>query len=313
MSRSKRSPSWALAGAALAATWLATPPASAQFGHIPDNNWRQTDRHDAHGDGGPPPKGYFELRFGPYLPTDIDSADPGLARHRVAATPGLERLRDAARPTPFASVFGLRCDKGQVVGTGPVSHRLYVGVEADYLPLHIPYVGGLGVGLGWGFTRFSNQARFTRDLTRCSEETTSLTLMPMHASLVLRVDELLRRTRVPVVPYGKLGAGLTWWRMADDGGTETICGTPEAPAPCNRPSDVPVAHGHGLLPTLHLAVGMMLSLSFLDADSTAMLRESVGVGHLYAFGEVSSDSLSLAANVLHVGVTSWVAGLAFDL
>jgi hypothetical protein len=300
MSRAGRRLPSALAGAALAAGWLVAPGASAQLVPIPDNNWRQTDRHDALmrglGKGRDEQKGYFELRLGPYLPAGVDSGDPRLAQ---------------GRGSPFVDVFGLDCGHSPPRETGSVSPRLYVGLEADYLPLRIPYVGALGIGGGWGFTGFTNQARFTGQ-PKCSVETTSLTIMPMHASIVARLDELMRRTGVPVVPYGKLGVGLTWWRVADDAGTEKICGTAGEPEPC-KANDTPVAHADGLLPTLHLAAGVMLALDFIAPDAMAKLHESSGIGHIYVFGELSSDSIPLAANVLRVGATSWVAGLGFDL
>ncbi|MFT3766126.1 MAG: MXAN_2562 family outer membrane beta-barrel protein [Minicystis sp.] len=290
-----------LAAAALPLVLLATP-ASAQTGRLEDTDWRQTDRHDALAARGETAQGYrryIELRFGPYLPGSIDRADPGL---RVGP--------DGKRATPFADAFGLDCDRDPPVRTGHVSPRLYVGLEVDYLPLRMPYVGSIGFGLGWGFTRFANRALYSGKW-KCSSETTSLIVMPMHASLVLRVDELIRRTGVPFVPYGKLGAGLTWWRAANDSGTEKFCGTPDAPRACERGDGV-AAHGNGLLPTLHLAAGLMLAIDALDPSRKAGLRDS-GIGHAYAFGEVYSDSVTLGQHVLHVGTTSWVAGLAIDL
>jgi hypothetical protein len=288
------------AAAGLAApTVLALAPreAAAQMAHIPNNDWRQADRQDAIAAATTKPGFTFELRFGPYLP-DIDK----------------ESTFAGKTLPPFDRVFGLDCSGQPAKQTG-VSHRLYFGLEADYLPIRIPYIGGLGIGAGWGFTRFSNQAAFsgkTPSGVYCSAETTSLTIMPMHGSIVLRVDELMRRTRIPIVPYGKIGAGVAFWRAADDSGTEQICGSSTSSHKC-KTGETPFAYGAGFTPSLHLAVGGMLSLNFLEPRSTARLNESAGLSHVYAFGEFFSDGITFGSNVLKVGTTSWVAGLAVDL
>jgi hypothetical protein len=106
---------------ALALAFTYTSPASAQSG-IPDSNWRQFDR---------PPREpadtqfAFEVRFGPYWP-QVDSED-GLSG------------------TPYESTFG---NDG----------RFYFGLEFDWMPLRIPYVGTFGVGVGWGYTWASANA-----------------------------------------------------------------------------------------------------------------------------------------------------------
>jgi hypothetical protein len=272
---------------------LAAAPARAQVAHVDDNDWRQGDRHDAVLAAAVPPKFAVELRFGPYLPS-IDGEFSNGA-------------------TPFNNVFGVDCSGG--AGTVPpmpapasVSARFYFGAEFDYLPIRIPYVGAVGPGVGWGYTSFSNSARFAGgpQLGQCSQETTTLTIMPMHASVVLRADELMRRTGVPLVPYGKFGFGLAWWRASTSTGTE-IC-SPSTGGGCAAS-----LNGTGLTPSLHFAAGLMLSLNFLDSSASSRLSENTGVKHAYLFGELYSDKLTLATDVMHVGATSWVLGLAADL
>lgn len=284
-----------LAIAALGATSLVAANALAQMAHIPENDWRQEDRHEARDRQRSKHQFYGEVRFGPYLPTSIDD-DPNLGGR-----------------TPFADVFSLDCNANPVAPTGSVSRRLLVALEADYVPFRIPYVGGVGLGVGWGFTRFSNEAKFTGQ-SRCSKESSSLTIMPMHASLVLRVDELMRRTGVPIVPYGKFGLGLQYWHASTTSGSQ-ICksegDTGWSTAACGDPK-AQVANTNGLTPTLHFAVGGMLSLGFLDPRSTASLKESSGIGQVYLFGELYSDATPLVQNVLRVGNTSWAAGVAME-
>jgi hypothetical protein len=279
-----------LAAGAGAASLLSAAPARAQMMHVPDSDWRQTDRHDAIVAAAAKPTFMIELRFGPYLP-DIDSAVPG-------------------GQTPFQDTFGLNCNATPIPTVGSVSPHFLFGAEIDYLPVRIPFIGTVGPGVGWSFTTFSNNALFT-GTTKCSAENTTLTIMPMHASVVLRADELMRRTGIPIVPYGKFGAGVAWWRASTDSGTEAICGTKAAPAKCMGSAAV-IGNGDGLTPSLHFAVGVMLALNFLEPQASARLDATTGVHHAYLFGEYYNDLLTLSADVMHVGASSFIAGLAVD-
>ena len=272
---------------ACAAAWSHPEAARAQMMHVPVNDWRQTDRHDVIQANAEKPSFMVELRFGPYLP-DVDSGVPNGGK-------------------PFADVFGYDCGSNT---QGTVSPRVSFGLEADYMAVRIPYVGAVGPGLGWAFTRFGAAARYTYK-QGCSEENTSLTIMPMHASVVLRADELMRRTGIPIVPYGKFGVGMAFWQASDDFGTEKVCGSLSAPTTC-PPGAMQVASGTGLTPSLHFALGGMIALNFLEPMTAARLDESTGVHHAYVFGEYYNDRITLTKNVMQVGVSSWVAGLAVD-
>ena len=199
--------------------------------------------------------------------------------------------------------------------TGSVSPRVLGGLELDYTPLRIPYVGAIGLGIGWSMASFSNQAQLTsssRAAPQCSPEHTNLQIMPMHGSVVLRADELMRRTSIPIVPYGKFGASLAWWRSSNDSGTEQVCGTAAAPVRCGTTSSTVLAHGTGLSPSLHFAVGAAVALNFLEPQASARLDATTGVHHAYVFGEYYNDRLQLVTNAMHVEASSFVAGLAVD-
>jgi hypothetical protein len=286
-----RSTTTALAGAALAAAALVAAPASAQMTHVPSNDWRQGDRHDAIQAASNKMSFLLSLRFGPYLP-NIDSEFKG--------------------KTPFQNIFGLDCSVSPAQ-KGSVSPAFHFGIEGDFLPVRIPYVGAVGPGLSWGFVRFANQAALSDRTggTQCSAETTALTIMPMYGVLVLHADELMRRTGIPIVPYGKFGAGVAYWRATNDSGTDKICGTATSPAAC-KTGDTPVASGNGLTPSLHFALGGMLALNFIDPRSSARLDETTGIHHAFLFGEYYNDTLSLGSKVMKVGASSWVVGLAAD-
>jgi hypothetical protein len=306
ITRSPRSGHPAITIPALAAATLSlgltltARPAAAQMAHIPQNDWRQPDRHDVLLAQSSKPAFAFEVRLGPYLP-NVDGEFNG-------------------GKSPFTDVFGTDCDTPVSTTSKPsVKQRVYFGLEFDALPLRIPYVGMFGLGVGWGYTQFSNRALFSDkskaakagSLPNCSQETTSLMIMPMHASLVLRVDELMRRTGIPIVPYGKAGVGFSFWRASTDAGTEHCSSTSSnaaAAAACTTDHS-----GMGWSPSLHFALGGMLALNFIDPRASARLDETTGVHHAYLFGEWYSDTISLSSKTLRVGASSWVAGLAVDL
>jgi hypothetical protein len=288
----------------LACSFVAAP-ALAQMEHVPETDWRRTDRHDTLTAAAKPPLFYFEVRFGAYWPS-IDS-DP-----KFANLPAEQR--------PYRSVFGAQCAVGATGCTTQSPNPLfYFGLEADVVPVRIPYVGAFGLGLGWGWTHNSATANFTFNAMNPGQpggpsgETTSLTIMPMHASLVLRADELMRRTAIPIVPYAKVGVGLLYWHATTDSGTEvydpceSITSTP-APAGCNKPK----VDGQGLTPTLHFAVGGMIALNFIEPHASARLDEATGLHHAYVFGEYYNDQVPLRSDVMRVGTSSFAVGLAAD-
>jgi len=250
------------AGRALAQDAQETTPATA--------DWRRLDRSEALAQGGSSQQFAFEVRFGPYLP-EVDDK------------PGLKA--NGSGQMPYASVFGK---------DGKIKNQLYFGIELDYLPLRIPYVGVVGPGIGWGYTHASAVAKESADPTKESATTTGFTIMPMHLSAVVRFDELMRRTGFPLVPYAKAGLGLGVW-MA---------------------SPVPSGYtGVGATFGLNFAVGGALALNFLDPRSAARLDESTGVNHAYIFGEfVRNDLNGLGSTpTFYLGNTSWVAGFAVDM
>nr|AYM54425.1 secreted protein [Phaselicystis flava] len=252
---------------------LVAAPAAAQSSRLPSSDWRQTDRVDATKGRGSPQNFTFELRFGAYSP-DIDSEFGGGA-------------------TPYADVFN----------TNP---QFYFGLEFDYLPLRIPYVGAFGLGLGWGWTHTSTTAK-TESGAESAEET-SLTIMPMHASAVLRLDELMRRTGVPIVPYGKFGFGLGLWKSEDGDEIATSTRT-------NPDGTTQIVEAKGNTTGLHMALGGMLSLDFIDPRAAARLDDSTGVNHAYIFGEWMNANLNGfgQSGQLRVGSSTWVLGLAIDM
>ncbi len=180
----------ALAPLAFISILAFTAPARAQMSHVPVSDWRQADRSEALSKTGSGQQFTFELRFGQYFP-EVDDK-PGLATN-------------SSGQLPYRAVFG-HDEKGGALS----NDQFYFGVEVDYLPFRVPYVGAIGPGFGWGFTTTSNKARAIGGTTDSATDT-SFTIMPMHLSAVVRFDELMRRTGIPIVPFAKFGLGMGVW------------------------------------------------------------------------------------------------------
>lgn len=194
---------------------------------------------------------------------------------------------DASVPngTPYKDSFG-------------DSTRYLLGLEADWQILRIPHLGTLGPGLGWGYTRSSGFARLTADLNQASDERTTLTVMPMYLVGVLRADVLAREFGIPVVPYAKLGMGYAlWW--ASDGGETANAGN---------------VKGKGISYGPQYALGGMLLLDFLDAQTARDADNSLGINNSYVFGEWYVSELDAFGSTkrLNVGTNTWVIGLAIE-
>jgi hypothetical protein len=210
----------------------------------------------------------LELRFGPYRPKIDDE---------FGVSPG-----------PYENVFG-------------DSARLYFGIELDYQALRIPYVGTIGPGFSWGYTRMKAKAKLTGTNTDSAEDT-SLWIMPMYVVGVLRVDVLARETVVPLVPYLKLGAGYAWWRASDGSGRSDY----------GAGDNVVEGKGHSY--GLHFAPGIMLELDPFDRHAAKQLDNSVGINHSYLYLEWMYSKLDGfgSGGQMQVGTSTWVAGLALE-
>lgn len=211
----------------------------------------------------------LELRFAPYKP-NIDS-EPGVTG------------------APYQSTFG----------TTP---RLLGAVEFDWQALRIPHFGSIGPGASIGYTSMSANANFTTcppaPASCQSAENTSLEVFPMYAVAVLRVDVLMKDFGIPLIPYGKAGAGLAFWRASNDAGTSSYNGVA----------------GKGHTWGTHFAVGLALSLNWLDPRASRSLDSAVGINNTAIFGEWMFAGLNGfgASDSLYVGTSTWVAGLALE-
>ncbi|MDI1449418.1 MXAN_2562 family outer membrane beta-barrel protein [Polyangium sp. 6x1] len=256
------------------AALFASRGAEAQSRRIRDSNWRQSERDSTQ--QGSPQRFALELRFGLYYP-QVDEEFGGTG--------------------PYQKFFG---DKG----------RFHFGAGFDWQALRIPWVGSFGPGVGLGYTSASGKAfregtyddatnTYSYEDRRVGE--TSLTILPMHVSAVLRLDELFRRTGVPIIPYGKIGFGAGLWWV--DVGEETAkVGTGDDEI-----------KGVGLSYGVHWAIGGMLALDWLGRRSMASLDQETGINHVHLFGEWTNQNLGLGSNQMKVGTSTWTAGLTFEM
>lgn len=265
-----------LSAAVLGAFLFSAQGAQAQTRKISGNDWRRHDRGARPDKERPHPINTyaFELRFGPYYPSIDDNPD--------------------YTGTPYKSVHN---DNAQ----------FYFGVEFDWLPLRIPYVGMAGPGIGWGITRTSRTANVAgTDIP--SKATDSLLIMPMHLSAVLRIDEIARRTVVPIVPFVKFGLGMGMWDISKNGETMRYL-------PAGAENSI---LARGITWGIHFAAGGVLGLGWVSGRSKASLRDSVGIEDVGVFGEYMLSHLTglgsaPAAEVMYVGTSTWIAGLIFEM
>lgn len=216
-----------------------------------------------------------ELRFGPYAPRVDDSADSA--------------VRDG--------FFGEK-------------KRFQFGFEVDAQLWRAPYVGTLGLGLGWGYTRWSATNKPCTPESSCAVEPppdpevptdsrpedigqkTTFNIMPMYAVGVLRVDVLARELNIPLVGYGKFGLGYALWWINDGTGIADFNG--------EAAKDTSVG--------THAALGGMFLLDVLEPSAGRELDSAAGINNSYVFFEWSVSDY----NRMNVGTSTWVTGLAAE-
>jgi len=191
--------------------------------------------------------------------------------------------------TPHQTVFGSKS-------------RLLYNLEVDYEILQ--EFGTLAVGGGIGYFRESASAFVGTSSglstgVRSSDET-ALRLIPFSLLAVYRLDVFAERWSVPLVPYAKIGLNYTFWKVTDGNGdvaTLTSGG-----------------HGSGGTAGWQATAGLAFQLDALDAASMRELDGDSGLNHMYLFAEYSHvDASGLGfSNCLHVGDTTWSAGLLLE-
>ena len=137
-----------------------------------------------------------------------------------------------------------------------------------------------------------------------SGDNTGLRLIPLAALLVYRMDEAANRWHIPIVPYAKIGLNYTIWTITNGNGDVAWFTDSKGHA----------SKGQGGTMGWQAAVGLSLSLDFIDPGAARGFDADSGVNHTYAFFELDHiDGSGLyRKDVLRVGDDTWFAGLMFE-
>lgn len=197
---------------------------------------------------------------------------------------------ELAREHPHREFFGTKT-------------RVMLRLELDYQ--FFARFGSLAIGGSVG--TFSESARSFIDpgagkpLSIRSGDETELSLTPLAVSLVYRFDPAARRWGIPIVPYAKGGLDYVLWTVTD-GNDQVARGAAGA------------GRARGATPGWHATVGAALLLDVLDPGAARALDSEIGVNHTYIFAELTKIEASGLgqARKLHVGDTTWFAGLMFE-
>jgi hypothetical protein len=150
--------------------------------------------------------------------------------------------------------------------------------------------GTWGVGLRGGYYKVTGAAFLADGITRSGDET-SLRLIPFALSALLRADRIPGLKQVPLVPYLKVGLDGVAWTASRTG---------------NAPSHT------GFTPGWHVAAGLALGLNFLGMGTINPGALADPCSLFFEWDYAAINGLGLA-NQLHVGDSTWFAGVMFDL
>jgi hypothetical protein len=177
--------------------------------------------------------------------------------------------------------------------------RVMTQLELDYQ--FFQGFGSVAVGLSLGYFRQSAKA-FELNSTARSSDTTKLSLTPMALLLIYRFDVAAKRWDIPLVPYAKIGINYTVWSITDVNGKVATSNTASG-------------KGRGGTAGWQAAAGVALGLNWLDPGSAREFDTETGVNDSYFFIEamqVKADKGLGQDHALHVGDTTWMAGLLFE-
>jgi hypothetical protein len=117
-----------------------------------------------------------------------------------------------------------------------------------------------------------------------------LRLIPFSPSLIYRATTLPGLSRVPLIPYGKLGLDATYWTASNTGSSSRS----------------------GLSVGWHAAAGIMLGLSWLESREVNPEAIASPCALFFEWDYAAINGLGFS-KALHVGDSTWFAGIMFDL
>ncbi|HEX3694563.1 MAG TPA: MXAN_2562 family outer membrane beta-barrel protein [Polyangia bacterium] len=199
-------------------------------------------------------------------------------------TPDIDSEFSTPGRTPYKTFFGS-------------GSRLMSQIEFDWQILH--RVGSLAVGAGVGYFSATADSPAANG-SGLTADTSNLQIIPFSLSAVYRFDYLFQERQIPVVPYGKFGFDYDLWRIDDANGQIA--------------TDARGGHARGGVFGWHVAAGLALVLDFIDPDAARSFDDELGVNHTSIFVEFSHADISGLGepNKIHLGDTTWAAGILFE-
>ncbi|MBI5609315.1 MAG: hypothetical protein HY902_10605 [Deltaproteobacteria bacterium] len=163
--------------------------------------------------------------------------------------------------------------------------------------------GTLSLGLSAGYW---SQDGYGREQTTgdSSSDTTTLSIVPITADLVYRMDELERAWGIPFIPYAKLGLVYGIWWMRD--GVDNLARWTDASG--NAKEAMGGTGGY------HATVGMRFLLDVLEPMAARSFDIEMGVNHSYLFAEYQMLRLNDFGNKKSLNLSDdlFTFGIAFD-
>lgn len=165
-----------------------------------------------------------------------------------------------------------------------------IGAEFDVFAYRLDKIGAIGVGAGFGWAKYQDKAIIVEPSDNAGQESSednNLTVFPMSALLVLRIDALPRNFGIPFRFAGKIGYDFVRWKETKGS----------------------VTRASGVSPGLRWAVSAALELDFFEKDAARALDEEWGINHSFLLFEYYG---SLAeGDSLPVGDTTFNFGIGF--
>ena len=163
-----------------------------------------------------------------------------------------------------------------------------IGLELDFFPLRIPWVGLIGGGFRFNWAKYTAPGCLDTSCTPPTDPDMAVTqevkfrIFPLQALAVLRVDVLARELDVPLVFTGKIGFD-TVIHSIDNGG---------------------VTESEGTSFGLHWGAQVALELDFINPRRAANLDDEWGINHSTLFFELFGSTASFGGSSL-----AWTGGL----
>jgi len=158
-------------------------------------------------------------------------------------------------------------------GNGPL-----LLAEFDFFLYRIPFVGPIGIGIAGGWAGYKGAAceggTIMGNTCTPSTQSAKLSIFPLNAMAVLRIDALARKTPVPFVFTGKVGFNTAFFN--EDTGSGKSGGT---------------SYGFGW------AAQLALELNFINERRANALDEDWGINSSFFFFELAGSNANSRAQM----------------